>query len=149
VSPNSHGVLREAANMQRDCEAFTSVATWATDVPLHLATHCRHAADRHEVSSLLGHSRICQTTDTYAGHKIISTNPAHGLVRLTGVSWAAWGSNQSLEISEPLSSLFVNSPEWLQLSQCKRSSLRSSSITLAVFCDHRVSKRSTSPRSCE
>jgi integrase len=84
VFPNSHGGLREAANMRRDWRAFRArhnLGDWFTPYTLRrtVATLLTDKLPAREVSDLLGHSRISQTTDTYVGRKIISRNPAHVL----------------------------------------------------------------------
>jgi integrase len=84
VFPDSHGGLREAANMRRDWRAFRTrhnLGDWFTPYTLRrtVATLLTDKLPAREVSDLLGHSRISQTTDTYVGRKIISRNPAHVL----------------------------------------------------------------------
>jgi integrase len=79
--PNTHGGLREAANMRRDWRAFRNrhdLGDWFTPYTLRrtVATLLTDKLPAREVSDLLGHSRISQTTDTYVGRKIVSRNPA-------------------------------------------------------------------------
>jgi len=80
VFPNTHGGLREAANMRRDWRAFRNrhdLGDWFTPYTLRrtVATLLTDKLSAREVSDLLGHSRISQTTDTYVGRKIVSRTP--------------------------------------------------------------------------
>jgi integrase len=87
VFPNTHGGLREAANLRRAWRAFRDrhhLGNWFTPYTLRrtVATLLTDKLPAREVSDLLGHSKISQTTDTYVARQAPSRNPAHVLSAL-------------------------------------------------------------------
>lgn len=75
--------------MRRDWRGFRTrhnLGDWFTPYTLRrtVATLLTDKLPAREVSDLLGHSRISQTTDTYVGRKII-WNPAHILSALQDI----------------------------------------------------------------